>query len=174
VNDAPAPKKPAVSKSKAEKQLEATIPYQQYLVLLAENEKLKDKVKSMIPKAEFEALEARNKELTETLGMMVPREDYEKLQERLTEMVPKSMYLDLQRSLTAMVPKEMYLDAEARASNLKAQLESSVPSRILDDLATRITILGASASNDGAKVEEIPRINYKKWNLDPQDELSEK
>jgi hypothetical protein len=161
---------------KIEKKLEASIPYQQYLSLLAENEKLKDRIRSMIPRADYESLETRNKELNETLGLMVPRDDYERLQERLTEMVPKSMYLDLQRSLTAMVPKEMYIDAEARASNLKAQLDTSVPSRILDDLASRITILGAAASvpGEGEKMEELPRINYKKWNIDLGDEFPEK
>lgn len=153
------------------------ISYQQYIALLAENRKLKDTIKTMVSEADYASLEAKNKELTGTLGMMVPREEYEKLQDRFAEMVPKSMYLELQRSLTAMVPKEMYLDAEARVSQLKAQLEGSIPKRVLDDLATRVTILGAGTASESDVAQESPEVSplvkHGKWNLDTNQDTQE-
>ena len=154
--------------------LQATVPYQQYIALLAENRKLRADVKSMVPLADYESLEARNRELIESMGLMVPREDYEKLQDRLTEMVPKSMYLDLQRSLTSMVPKEMYLEAEARATSLKAQLDASVPSKILDELASRVTVLSATASlppETEFAMEDAPVNTFRKWNFESDEDL---
>ncbi|MDG6908503.1 MAG: hypothetical protein JRN20_22260, partial [Nitrososphaerota archaeon] len=154
------------------REMQTTVTYQQYVTLLAENRKLREEMKSMVPVSQYEALEARNRELIETMGLMVPREDYEKLQDRLVEMVPKSMYIDLQRTVTSMVPKEMYLEAEARASSLKAQLDASVPSKVLDELATRINVLSASASiQDSSYLEEAP-LGFRKRNLG-SDEMPE-
>ena len=153
--------------------LSATVPYQQYVSLLAENRKLREEVKTMVPISQYEVLEARNRELIESIGSMVPREDYEKLQDRLAEMVPKSMYVDLQRSVAAMVPKEMYLESEARASSLKAQLDASIPSKILDELATRVTVLSASASISSEHqyaMENAPLSNFGKRNLETDED----
>ncbi|MDG6995427.1 MAG: hypothetical protein JRN52_05850 [Nitrososphaerota archaeon] len=152
--------------------LSATVPYQQYVSLLAENRKLREEMKTMVPISQYEVLEARNRELIESIGSMVPREDYEKLQDRLAEMVPKSMYVDLQRSVTAMVPKEMYLESEARASSLKAQLDASIPSKTLDELATRVTVLSASASVSEHQyaMENAPLSSFGKRNLETDDD----
>jgi hypothetical protein len=131
-----------------------------YQRVLSENRILRDKVSSMAKDVDEQIaiLERRNKEMEQKISEMVPRADYDSLQSEfynsvpkieyervkaeLLDSVPKAHYDDLLNRISNMVSKQTYLDAERRAMELEDQIKNLIPKKVIEDLASEISLLG--------------------------------
>ncbi len=138
----------------------STVSSELYQRVLQENKVLRDRISALTKEKEEEvaAAEKRNSELEVKMTEMVPRADYDALQaefdnsvprleydrvkSELLKSVPKSYYDELLSKVTEMVPKQAYLDAERRAIELEGLVRDSVPKKLIDDLASEVSLLG--------------------------------
>ncbi len=105
------------------------------LALQKENGELQKRISEMVPRADYEMLQG---EFTN----MVPRAEYDRVRAQFLNMVPKEHYDELLNRISQMVPKQDYLDAERRVLQLEDAARSSVPKKVIDDLAAEISMLG--------------------------------
>ncbi|HVB12208.1 MAG TPA: hypothetical protein VNE86_03680 [Nitrososphaerales archaeon] len=131
-----------------------------YQRVLSENKILRDKISAMTKEVEerIATLERTNKDTEQKISEMVPRADYDALQSEfynsvpkieyervkaeLLNSVPKAHYDDLLNRIADMVPKEIYLDAERRTMELESTIKNSTPNKVIEDLASEISLLG--------------------------------
>jgi len=143
-----------------------------YQRVLSENKILRDKISAMTKEVEdrIATLERRNKDTEQKISEMVPRADYDALQSEfynsvpkieyervkaeLLNSVPKAHYDDLLNRIADMVPKQIYFDAERRAIELESTIKNSIPNKMIEDLASEISLLGLLSEVPLTKTEK--------------------
>jgi hypothetical protein len=96
---------------------------------------LEARVSEMVPRADYDAMQAE-------FANMVPRTEYNRLRSELLNSVPKEHYDDLLNRIAEMVPKKVYLDAERKIMELEDTIRNSVPEKVMDDIASEVSLLG--------------------------------
>jgi hypothetical protein len=139
---------------------ESTVPAEVYQRVVSENKILRDKINAyskeseekiaslqnqkrdlearvseMVPRSDYDAMQAE-------FANMVPRTEYNRLRSELLSSVPKEHYDDLINRIAEMVPKKVYLDAERKIMELEDAIRNSVPKKVMDDIASEVSLLG--------------------------------
>lgn len=167
-----------ISKSGAAEE-KTPVSHELYEKALSENRILHEKLQAVVKERDEKVsfLESRIRELEERISMMIPRSDYDILRAEFDNTVPKQEYERIRTELansvpishynllldrvTEMVPREVYLAAERRAMELEDNLRHSVPSDIIDELASEVSLMTVSAEvppiiADGGKLKKNP------------------
>ena len=152
-------------------QVENSVPAEVYQRVLSENKILREKVASYTKESEerISTLEREKADLETRISEMVSREDYDAMQSEFAKMVPateydrlrgellnsvpKEHYDDLLNRISDMVSKNVYLDAERRVMELQDELKNSVPKKVVEELASEVSLLGLLSEIPMQKVE---------------------
>ena len=57
-----------------------------------------------------------------------------------------------------MVPKQVYLDAERRSLELEEMVKNSIPKKVIEDLASEVSLLGVLSQVPMEKVAETREV----------------
>jgi hypothetical protein len=143
-----------------------------YQRVLSENKMLRDKISALTKGKDDQAttMERKCRELEAKISEMVPRADYDALQSEfdnsvskaeynrvkaeLLNSVPKAHYDDLLNRIAEMVPRQVYLDAERRSLELEEMVKNSIPKKVIEDLASEVSLLGMLSEVPLEKVTE--------------------
>lgn len=149
-----------------------------YQRAMSENKILRDRISALAKEKDDQitALDRKCKELEAKISEMVPREDYDTLQSEfynsipkveydrvkseLLNSVPKGHYDDLLNRVAEMVPREVYLEAERRCLALEEMVKNSIPKKVIEDLASEISMLGVLSEVPLEKREETKEEAY--------------
>ncbi len=101
----------------------------------------------MVPRADYDALQAE-------FDNSVPKIEYERVKSELLNSVPKPHYDDLLNRIADMVPKQIYLDAEKRSLELQDMVKNSIPRKVIEDLASEVSMLGVLSEVPLGKITE--------------------
>lgn len=99
---------------------------------------LNERLSVSIPKSEFDMLQSQ-------LSEMITKQEYERLKAELSQRVPREEYDDLLSKLMDSVPREIYVASELKAAKLEESLKTTLPKKVLDELASEVTLLGMLA-----------------------------
>lgn len=108
---------------------------------------LETKLSEMVPRADYDALQSE-------FDNSIPKIEYERIKAELLSSVPKTHYDDLLNRVAEMVPKQLYLDAERRAMSLEEMVKNSIPKKVIEDLASEVSMLGVLSQVPLEKVVE--------------------
>jgi len=108
---------------------------------------LEEKISGMAPRADYEALQSE-------FDNSIPKIEYERVKSELLNSVPKAHYDDLLNRIADMVPKQVYLDAERRSLELEEMVKNSIPKKVIEDLASEVSMLGVLSEVPLEKVTE--------------------
>ncbi len=100
-----------------------------------------------VPRADYEALQSE-------FDSSIPKIEYERVKSELLNSVPKAHYDDLLNRIADMVPKQVYLDAERRSLELEEMVKNSIPKKVIEDLASEVSMLGVLSEVPLEKVTE--------------------
>ncbi|MDG6904337.1 MAG: hypothetical protein JRN20_00970 [Nitrososphaerota archaeon] len=143
-----------------------------YQRVISENKILRNRISTLAKEKDdlIVVLERKCKELEARISEMVPHEDYDSLQSEfynsipkveydrvkseLLNSVPKGHYDDLLNRVAEMVPRQVYLDAERRCLALEEMVKNSIPKKVIEDLASEISMLGVLSEVPLEKPEE--------------------
>jgi ribosomal protein L17 len=164
------PQRPAVQTPKPPAEAVSPDVYQR---ALTENKILRDKVSTLVKEKDdqISTLERKCKDLEAKISEMVPRADYDSLQaefyntipkveydrvkSELLNSVPKAHYDDLLNRACEMVPKQAYLEAERRSMALEEMVKNSIPKKVIEDLASEVSMLGMLSEVPLEKTTEV-------------------
>ncbi len=95
---------------------------------------LNERLVNSVPRADYDELQLQ-------LSEMITKAEYERLKAEVADRVPRQEYDELLSRVMNSVPRDLYLAAEVKATKLEEGLREMVPRKILDEIATEITML---------------------------------